>query len=160
MFRIGYAKDIHRLIYGKKLILGGIEITTSKKGEDAYSDGDVVLHAISEAMLGALALGDLGTYFPNNCKKYHNIASKNIIDLIYKKIIKLGYNINNIDVSIELEKPKIISFILKIRKNISKILKINMEQISVKVNTNENMDSVGKNKAVTATAILLLNKNK
>lgn len=159
MYRIGFARDIHRLVKNKKLMLAGIEIK-STLGEDAYSDGDVVLHAISEAMLGALALGDLGEHFPNSNKKYKGIASKHILDACYKMIKKKGYKIVNIDISIELEKPKIKDDLLLMRKNLAKLLKIKLDQISIKANTNERMDAIGENKAVAANAIILLKKEK
>lgn len=159
MIRIGFAKDIHALKKGKKLILGGINIPFTK-GEVAHSDGDVIMHAIAEAMLGALALGDLGKFYPTNDKKYDGIDSKFILLDVYKKVNKLNYKINNIDISVELEKPKLANYILNIRKNISKLLKIKLDQVSLKANTNEKMDAVGKNEAVVAYAIILLESKK
>lgn len=157
MYRIGFAKDIHRLVPNKKLILGGIHIPFTK-GEDAHSDGDVVIHALSEAMLGALSLGDLGKYFPINDKRYDNIASKKILLAVDKMIKKRGYRIVNADISIEIEKPKLANYINKMRLNLSTILKIDIEQISIKANTNEKLDATGANKAVIAYAIILLEK--
>jgi len=157
MMRIGFAKDIHALKKGKKLILGGINIP-SDKGEVAHSDGDVVIHALSEALLGALALGDLGKFYPTNDKKYKDIESKYILLDVMKKVNKLKYKINNIDISIELEKPKLANYILEIRKNISKLLKIKLDQVSIKAGTNEKMDATGKGVAIIAYAIVLLEK--
>lgn len=157
MNRIGFAKDIHKLVEGRKLMLGGLHIPFNK-GEAAHSDGDVVLHAISEAMLGAAALGDLGKFYPTNDKKYKNIASKKILLDAYSRIKKLKYKIVNIDVSIELEKPKLSPYINKIRKNIASLLSLELDQVSVKANTNEGFGEVGSNKAVVAYCIIMLNK--
>ena len=157
MTRIGFAKDIHKLTKGRKLMLGGVHIPYPK-GELAHSDGDVILHAISESMLGAASLGDLGKFYPTNNSKYQDIPSKEILLDSYKRIKKLGYKINNIDVSVELEKPKLAPYIAKIRNNIAKILKINVDQISIKANTNEGIGETGKGLAVIAYSIILLTK--
>ena len=157
MYRIGFSKDIHKLVKGRKLMLAGIHIPFNK-GELAHSDGDVIIHAISEAMLGAAALGDLGKFYPTNDKKYKNIASKEILIDINKKIKKLKYQIENIDVSVELEKPKLAPYINKMRNNLAKILKIKLDQISIKANTNEGLCVTGKGEAVIAYAVVLLKK--
>lgn len=155
MYRIGFSKDIHRLVKGRKLILAGVHIPFSK-GELAHSDGDVIMHAIAEAMLGASALGDLGKFYPTNDKKYKDIASKEILSDANKKIRKLKYQIENIDVSVELEKPKLAPYIIKMRNNIAKILKIKLDQVSIKANTNEGLCVTGKGEAVIAYAVVLL----
>lgn len=157
MYRIGFSKDIHKLVNGRKLMLAGIHIPFNK-GELAHSDGDVIMHAIAEAMLGASALGDLGKLYPTNDKKYKDIASKEILIDTNKKIRKLKYQIENIDVSVELEKPKLAPYIIKMRNNIAKILKIKLDQISIKANTNEGLCTTGKGEAVIAYAIVLLKK--
>lgn len=157
MYRIGFSKDIHKLVKGRKLMLAGIHIPFNK-GELAHSDGDVIIHAISEAMLGAAALGDLGTFYPTNDKKYKNIASKEILIDTNKKIKKLKYQIENIDVSVELEKPKLAPYINKMRNNLAKILKIKLDQINIKANTNEGLCATGKGEAIIAYAIVLLKK--
>ncbi len=157
MMRIGFAKDIHRLVKNKKLMLGGVHIPFSK-GELAHSDGDVLIHAIAEALLGAAALGDLGKFYPTNDKKYKNIASKEILIDANKRIKKLKYKIENIDASIEIEKPKLANYIDKIRSNIAKTLNIKLDQISVKANTNEGLCATGKGEAVIAYAVVLLKK--
>lgn len=157
MYRIGFSKDIHKLVKGRKLMLAGIHIPFNK-GELAHSDGDVIMHAIAEAMLGASALGDLGKFYPTNDKKYKDIASKEILIDTNKKIRKLKYQIENIDVSVELEKPKLAPYIIKMRNNIAKILKIKLDQISIKANTNEGLCATGKGEAVIAYAVVLLKK--
>ena len=157
MYRIGFSKDIHKLAKGRKLMLAGIHIPFNK-GELAHSDGDVIMHAISEAMLGAASLGDLGKFYPTNDKKYKNIASKEILIDVNKRIKKLKYQIENIDVSVELEKPKLAPYINKMRNNLAKILNIKLDQISVKANTNEGLCITGKGEAVIAYAVVLLKK--
>lgn len=157
MYRIGFSKDIHKLVKGHKLMLAGIHIPFNK-GELAHSDGDVIIHAIAEAMLGAAALGDLGTFYPTNDKKYKNIASKEILIDTNKRIQKLKYRIENIDVSVELEKPKLAPYINKMRNNLAKILKIKLDQISIKANTNEGLCVTGKGEAIIAYAVVLLKK--
>lgn len=138
-------------------MLAGIHIPFNK-GELAHSDGDVIIHAISEAILGATALGDLGKFYPTNDKKYKNIASKEILIDVNKRIKKLKYQIENIDVSVELEKPKLAPYINKMRNNLAKILKIKLDQISIKANTNEGLCVTGKGEAVIAYAVVLLKK--
>ncbi|MCQ2792756.1 MAG: 2-C-methyl-D-erythritol 2,4-cyclodiphosphate synthase [Bacilli bacterium] len=157
MYRIGFSKDIHKLVKGRKLILAGINIPFIK-GALAHSDGDVVMHAIAEAMLGAAALGDLGKFYPTNDKKYLNAPSRIILSDANKRIKKLGYKIVNIDVSVEIEKPKLAPYVNKMRSNLTKILKIKLDQISIKANTNEGLCATGKGEAVIAYAIVLLNK--
>ncbi|MBP5301394.1 MAG: 2-C-methyl-D-erythritol 2,4-cyclodiphosphate synthase [Bacilli bacterium] len=158
MLRIGYSSDIHKLVKNRPLILGGVKINFSK-GEEAFSDGDVLIHAISEAILGALALGDLGRHFPNS-KENKNINSVKILNFVCKKMADKKYSINNIDASIFLEKPNLSTYILKIRRNLSKLINISVEQISVKACTNEGFDSVGKGQSIVVSAIVLLTKNK
>jgi len=155
MIRIGYAKDIHKLVENRKLMLGGLHIPFAK-GEEAHSDGDVVLHAIAEAMLGALALGDLGKYFPVNDHKYDNYPSTKILLEVYNKVKDLGFEVDNIDVSIDLEQPKLAGYINKMRENIANILKVDEDLISLKANTNEGLDAVGKGEATIATCVILL----
>ncbi|MCQ2796027.1 MAG: 2-C-methyl-D-erythritol 2,4-cyclodiphosphate synthase [Bacilli bacterium] len=157
MYRIGFSKDIHKLGKGRKLMLAGVHIPFDK-GELAHSDGDVIIHAVAEAMLGAAALGDLGTFYPTNDKKYKNIASKEILIDTNKRIHKLKYQIENVDVSVELERPKLAPYINKMKNNLAKILKIKSNQVSIKANTNEGLCATGKGEAIIAYAIVLLKK--
>ncbi|MCQ2795078.1 MAG: 2-C-methyl-D-erythritol 2,4-cyclodiphosphate synthase [Bacilli bacterium] len=157
MYRIGFSKDIHKLVKGRKLMLAGIHIPFNK-GELAHSDGDVIMHAVAEAMLGATTLGDLGTFYPTNDRKYKDIASKEILIDTNKRIHKLKYQIENVDVSVELDKPKLAPYISKMRNNLAKILKVKLDQISIKANTNEGLCVTGKGEAVIAYAIVLLKK--
>lgn len=157
MYRIGYAEDIHRLVSGRKLMIGGLEIE-APYGEEAHSDGDVLLHAISEAMLGALALGDLGTHFPSYLKETEGLDSKIILLETICMVRDLGYEIVNIDSSIILEKPKIAPHLFNIRHSIASTLGIDDSMVSVKANTNEKLGAIGRQEAVKAVAVVLLRK--
>ena len=153
--RIGFASDIHQLVENRKLILAGVVIPF-EKGEKAHSDGDVVYHALGESILGALALGDLGTHFPDSDPKYKDIDSSLLIKEIKKMMDEREYKVNNIDISITLEAPKLKPYILDMRKNIAALLDISLEQVSVKAGTNEKLDEIGKGNAVKAESIVLL----
>ena len=153
--RIGFASDIHQLVENRKLILAGVVIPF-EKGEKAHSDGDVVYHALGESILGALALGDLGTHFPDSDPKYKDIDSSLLIKEIKKMMDERKYKVNNIDISITLEAPKLKPYILDMRKNIAALLDIGLEQVSVKAGTNEKLDEIGKGNAVKAESIVLL----
>ena len=153
--RIGFASDIHRLVANRPLILGGINIPF-EKGELAHSDGDVVYHALAESLLGALALGDLGTHFPDNDPKYKDIDSSILVKEVMVKVDEKGYKISNIDISITLEQPKLRTYIDEMRKNIAKLTYVNIDQVSVKAGTNEKLDDIGRGEAVKAESIVLL----
>ena len=152
--RIGFASDIHQLVNGRKLVLSGV-IVPSSVGELAHSDGDVVYHATSEAILGALALGDLGKFFPGT-PEFKDIDSQIIVQKVVKMMEDLNYEVNNIDVSITLEKPKLASYIEEMRHNLAKLLKTDIRNVSIKAGTNEGIDEIGKGLAVKADAIVLL----
>lgn len=153
--RIGFGTDIHRLVKGRKLILAGVHVPASF-GELAHSDGDVIYHASMDAILGALALGDIGKLFPDNDPQYENIDSS----LLFKKVVTLmkekGYRINNIDVMVTLEKPKLKDYIIEMRNNIANTLETSIDNVSVKAGTNEGLDALGRGEAVKAEVIVLL----
>ena len=155
--RIGYSEDIHRLVENRKLMLGGIEVPFHL-GEEAHSDGDVLLHAIGESILGALNLGDLGTHFPDNSEKTLNMSSKLILAKINEMMVEKGYEVVNIDSSIVLEKPKIKDYIPLMKNSVASILNISPEQVSIKAGTNEGVDEIGKMKAIKAVSIVLLKR--
>lgn len=155
--RIGFSKDIHKLVKGRNLVLGGI-IIPSEFGEEAHSDGDVLLHAIGEAILGALSLGDLGTHFPDNDPHYKDIKSTLLIESIMEMVSKKHYRINNVDAFISLEAPKLKDYIPLIRTNIANLLKVKEDQVSIKAGTNEKMGPVGKGEAIESYAIVSLKK--
>ena len=155
MIRIGHAWDIHKLVENRKLILGGVEIP-SNLGLLGHSDADVVLHAISESLLGSLALGDLGEHFPDTSDETLNMDSKIILEKCYKMVLNKGYHINNIDITIYSEKIKISPIKLKLRESISNILNIDIDRISVKATTYEGLDSIGNNLAIACEALCLV----
>ena len=158
-YRIGSSKDIHKLSLNRKLMLGGVHVP-SLFGEVAHSDGDVVYHALSEAILGALALGDLGTHFPDNDAATENMDSAVIVRYVKKLMNEAGYEVNNVDVFISLETPKLKDFIPQMKYNISFELDIPYDAVSVKAGTNEGMGPVGEKLAVEATATVLLKRIK
>ncbi|MBR0294800.1 MAG: 2-C-methyl-D-erythritol 2,4-cyclodiphosphate synthase [Bacilli bacterium] len=155
MMRVGYGEDIHVLVDGRDLMLGGIKVP-SDKGEKAHSDGDVLLHALSDALLGALALGDIGKHFPDNLEETKGMDSKIILDKVYKMVKEKGYHLVNADMMVILERPKIKDYILPMRESIAKVLEVDVNAISVKAGTNEGLDAIGRGEAIKATAIVLL----
>lgn len=157
MFRIGYAEDIHRLVEKRKLILGHVEIDCHL-GLLGHSDADVVLHAITESILGALALGDLGKFFPDTDAQYRGIDSSLLLLKVRSMMEVEGYIINNLDVTILAEKPKLAPYIAKIRQEIANLCQMSTKQVSVKAGTNEGLDAVGRGEAIKAIAIILLRK--
>lgn len=154
--RIGYGFDIHRLVPNRKLILGGVLIPFDL-GEEAYSDGDVLLHAIAEALLGSLALGDLGIHFPEN-QKNDNISSLIILQEVILKLRKMNYLVVNVDANIHLEKPFLRTYLPEMRKNIAEVLNISIDDISIKPGTMEKVGAIGFSEAVAASAIVLVEK--
>ena len=158
MFRVGLGYDIHKLVDDRPLIIGGIEIPY-EKGLLGHSDADVLIHAIIDGMLGALALSDIGTHFPDTDPKYKGISSvellKNVMGLIKEK----GYVINNIDSNIILQEPKMKPHIPNMEKKLSKVMEIDESQLSIKAKTNEQMDAVGEKRAIEASAVVMLRKD-
>lgn len=157
--RIGFAKDIHKFSNSGICKLGGI-IVSKEFGFIAHSDGDVVFHALSESILGALALGDLGKHFPVEGKEYDNIDSEIILRKTLKLMMERNYRINNIDISIELDKFKLSTFIEDIRNNLARILEIDIDLISVKAMSNEGLDSIGQGLACACYSNVLLEEIK
>ena len=153
--RIGFASDIHRLAAGRRLMLGGVNVP-HWQGEVAHSDGDVVYHALAESILGALALGDLGSHFPDSDPKYKDINSALLVEEVVKLMDDKGYVVNNVDISITLQEPKLKPFIETMRNNIASLLNVEIDAVSVKAGTNENMDAIGMQMAVKAESIVLL----
>lgn len=154
--RVGFSSDIHRLVAGRKLMLSGVNVPNDL-GELAHSDGDVVYHAASEAILGALALGDLGKFFPGT-PEYKDIDSAIIVRRVVGMMLDEGYEVNNIDISITLEKPKLAPFIMEMRQNLALLLNTSLDNVSIKAGTNEGIDEIGKGLAVKADAIVMLKK--
>lgn len=157
MFRIGNGYDVHILTEGRKLILGGIEIPHTK-GVLGHSDGDVLIHAIMDALLGALALGDIGLHFPDTDEKYRDISSVLLLEEVMKTIKKKKFQLVNVDASIVLQKPKVRPYIDAMREKLAKILEIEMEQINVKATTEEKLGFTGREEGVKAYAVVLLER--
>jgi 2-C-methyl-D-erythritol 2,4-cyclodiphosphate synthase len=155
--KIGQGIDFHRLEKGLELFIGGIPIP-SDKGCLAHSDGDVLLHAICDAILGAAGLGDIGTHFPDSSPEYKNIDSKLLLKKSFELANKNGFNVVNIDSTVCLEKPKIAPYIPEMRSVISEILRTPAENISIKATTTEKMGFIGKEKGIAAMAVALLSK--
>lgn len=156
--RIGFASDIHQLVPGRTLVLAGVKID-APYGELAHSDGDVVYHALAEAILGALALGDLGDHFPDNDESTLNLDSEIILQKAGDLMSLEGYRVGNIDISIYLEAPKIGQLKEAMRSNIARVLKTDIKNVSIKMCTNEGLDSIGHKLATKADAVVLLEKN-
>lgn len=154
-FRTGQGIDFHRLEKGRKLWLGGIQIP-SEKGCIAHSDGDVLLHAICDAMLGAAALGDIGHHFPDSSEEFRNIDSKVLLRRSLTLIREKGYSIVNVDSTVCLEKPKIASYIPEMKVAVAGILDVSPEDISVKATTAEKLGFIGREEGIVAIATVLL----
>lgn len=157
-FRIGFGIDVHAFAENRKLILGGIEIPY-KKGLTGHSDADALLHSITDAMLGALALGDIGQHFPDTDPKYKNADSSFFLKETYRMVRENGYSIANIDSMISLQEPKIFKFIIKMREKISTLLDLELNQVSVKAGTNEKLGFVGRGEGAAVLSTVLLIKD-
>ncbi len=155
MIRIGHAWDTHRLVEGRKLILGGVLID-SKIGLLGHSDADVVLHAVAESLLGSLALGDLGKFYPDNSSLTKNMDSKIILKECYQRVKDLGFSLNNIDLTIYAQYIKISPIREKIQESIANILEIDKELISIKATTYEKMGFIGRGEAIACECVCLV----
>jgi 2-C-methyl-D-erythritol 2,4-cyclodiphosphate synthase len=156
-YRIGLGTDFHQLAAGRKLWLGGVEIPHTK-GSLGHSDADVLLHAICDALLGALSLGDIGIHFPETDMTLKNIDSKILLLKTFQIIREKGFRIVNLDTVVCLEKPKIMAFAAAMRSVISSILEISPEDISIKATTTEKMGFIGREEGIMAQAVVLLRK--
>ena len=157
MYRIGLGYDIHKLTEGRDLIIGGVKIT-HEKGLLGHSDADVLIHAIIDAMLGALCLSDIGTLFPDTDDIFKNIDSTILLKKVYSLIKDKKYVIENIDSNIIAQKPKMMPYIPKMKEILCKILEVSQNRLSIKAKTNEKMDAVGQELAIEAQAVVLLKK--
>jgi len=154
-FRIGFGYDVHRLAPGRKLILGGVEIPHSR-GLLGHSDADVLIHAIIDALLGALALGDIGALFPDNDIKYKDIDSRVLLREAYRLVQDRGYRLSNLDSTICAQEPRLAPFILSMRETLAQDLLSELEAISVKATTEEGLGISGSREGITASAVVLL----
>ena len=155
--RAGIGYDVHRLVEGRKLILGGVEIEF-ERGLSGHSDADVLSHAIGDALLGAANLGDLGRHFPDSDERYKGISSLRLLEEIRSKLMDKGFGIINIDATIVAEVPKLAPYIEKMRKRLSDTLKIPLEDLSVKATTTEGLGFAGRGEGIACYAVVSLEK--
>ncbi len=158
-FRIGNGYDIHRLVIGRKLIIGGVNLKhPDKLGLDGHSDADVLTHSIMDALLGALSLGDIGKYFPPSDDKWKDVDSLFLLSKVIDLVRKQGWEINNIDSVIIAERPKIKPYVDQMKKNLSKTLKIDNSFIGIKATTNEKLGPEGREEGISCHSVVLLEK--
>jgi len=155
MFRIGYGNDIHRLEAGVPLILGGVSIESST-GAVGHSDADALTHAVTDAILGALALGDIGSHFSDKDERWRGADSFVFLRFVVGLMKEKGFAVSNVDSTVNLETPRLRPFIDRMRENLATALEIGMDCVSVKAKTGEKVDAVGKNEAIKAEAVVLL----
>ena len=153
--RIGHGYDVHRLVEGRKLILGGVEISYTK-GLLGHSDADVLLHAISDALLGAVALGDIGKHFPDSDEKYKGADSLVLLKEVMSLLKNKGYKVVNVDATVLAERPKLAPYIDKMRQNIADALSVEVDCISVKATTEEGLGFTGAGEGIAAHALCLV----
>ncbi len=153
--RIGYGYDSHRFEQGKRLVLGGVTIPDSP-GLKAHSDGDVLIHAVIDALLGAAALGDIGSHFPDSDEEWRGADSALLLASVVRELFANGWKVGNIDATVICEKPRLRQYVDEIRDNLAEILKTDISCISVKGKTNEKMDDIGAGVGIEAHAVAML----
>ena len=154
--RVGFGYDVHPLIVGRKLILGG-EVIPCQKGLEGHSDADVLVHSLIDALLGAAGEGDIGQHFPDNNKQYKDISSLKLLENTYEILKRNKLTINNIDVSVVLEEPRIAPFIMSMKNSIAQVLKISSEKVNIKATTNEKMGFIGRGEGIVSYCVVSLN---
>ena len=157
MFRIGHGYDVHRLVEGRKLIIGGVEIPHSL-GLLGHSDADVLLHAVCDALLGAAALGDIGKHFPDTDERYKGIDSRLLLKHTAALIQDRGYNVSNIDCTVIAQKPKLLPFIPQMRQTIAECVGVDVDAVNVKATTEEKLGFTGNEEGISAHAVTLIYK--
>ena len=157
--RVGMGYDVHKLVEGRDLILGGVKIPY-EKGLLGHSDADVLLHAIMDALLGAAALGDIGKHFPDTDPKYKGANSLDLLAHIYEMMNEMGYQIGNVDATILAERPKMAPHIMAMRKNIAAVLHCDMEDISIKATRGEKLGFVGNEEGIVSLSVCILEKKR
>ena len=153
--RIGFGFDVHQLKENEELILGGIKIPHNK-GIVAHSDGDVIIHALCDALLGAASLRDIGFHFPDTSKKYKNISGKILLQKTISLLIKNNYSVGNTDITVCLQKPKIKEYIPEMQKILAEILKVSVRDVSIKATTTEKLGYIGSENGISAYAVVLI----
>ena len=156
--RIGHGYDVHRLVPGRELILGGVHVPY-ELGLDGHSDADVLLHAVCDALLGAAALGDIGRHFPDTDPAYKDADSMKLLESVEAKITEVGYRVGNVDVTLIAQKPKMKDYIPWMRENIAKVLHVSIQQINVKATTEEHLGFTGDGSGMSCHAVCLLEEN-
>ena len=157
MIRIGHGYDVHRLVNGRKLILGGVEIPY-EKGLDGHSDADVLLHAICDAIIGALSLGDIGKLYPDNDDKFLNINSRILLKDVAKRMAEAGYITGNVDATVIAQSPKLSPYIDQMKKNIAEDLSTNEQNVNVKATTEEHLGFTGRSEGISTHAVCIIVK--
>lgn len=153
--RIGHGYDVHRLVAGRDLILGGVKIA-HKTGLDGHSDADVLLHAVSDALLGAAGLGDIGWHFPDTDPKYKGADSLELLRIVGEKVTDAGYRVSNIDVTLIAQKPKVKDYIPQMQSNIASALNLEAGRVNVKATTEERLGFTGREEGMACHAVCLL----
>ena len=156
-FRIGNGYDIHALGEGLPLVLGGVKIPHTK-GCIAHSDGDVLLHALCDALLGALALGDIGQHFPDTSEEFRGIDSRKLLERVVVMVREAGWQVVNADLTLLAQKPKIAPYVPKMREAIAPILGVDLSRVSVKATTTEKLGAIGREEGISAYAVVLLGR--
>lgn len=154
-FRIGIGYDSHRLVSNRALRLGGVDIP-SERGTLGHSDGDAVIHAVCDALLGACAMGDIGTHFPDTDPRYEGIDSRQLLEEVVERLHRAGWALVNVDITVVLERPKLRPRIVAMRSELADILGVGEERVGMKAKTNEGLDAVGAGEAVVAYAVAMV----
>jgi 2-C-methyl-D-erythritol 2,4-cyclodiphosphate synthase len=157
--RVGIGYDIHPLVPGRKLILGGVEIPFAE-GLEGWSDADALTHAVIDALLGAAALGDIGQQFPPGEAEYKGVSSLFLLDKVIEKLEEKGFKVINIDATVVAEKPRLREYIDDIRENLSKVLGIDIDHVSVKASTNNGVGALGNGEGIAAYAVVMIEERK
>ena len=156
-FRIGHGYDVHKLVEGRRLILGGVDIPHTL-GLLGHSDADVLVHAVMDALIGAMGLGDIGKHFPDNDNAYLNISSLKLLARVRELLSENGYTVSNIDATVIAQKPKLAPHINQLRENIAEILGISTSQVNVKATTEERLGFTGREEGISSHAVALIEK--
>ena len=155
--RIGHGYDVHRLVRERRLVIGGVEIEY-EFGLLGHSDADVLLHAVMDALIGAMGLGDIGRHFPDTEEKYKGISSMALLSHVYGLLLENGYSVVNVDATVVLQKPKLLPYIEKMRSNIAFALNVDVSAVNVKATTEEKLGFTGREEGISAHAVALIEK--
>ena len=155
--RIGHGYDVHRLAAGRRLLLGGVDIPF-ERGLDGHSDADVLLHALCDALLGSLSLGDIGMHFPDTDLRYKDSDSLELLKRVMGMVEERGYRVGNVDLTVIAERPKISAYIPQMKENIARTLRLDREQVSIKATTTEGLGFAGRGEGIAVHAVVLVEK--